>query len=131
MAATTSQNSKKKYWRLFLILFAAILLFSFCAQVVATAGGRIKIEQISIDSRGAVIQADLYYPAGTNDTDSLPGIIVAHGAGVNKGNYKSIAEELARRGFVVMNVNSYGMSGSEMPAYDEYDQGQDLSLIHI
>lgn len=125
MAATTSQNSKKKYWRLFLILFAAILLFSFCAQVVATAGGRIKIEQISIDSRGAVIQADLYYPAGTNDTDSLPGIIVAHGAGVNKGNYKSIAEELARRGFVVMNVNSYGMSGSEMPAYDEYDQGQD------
>lgn len=118
-------SSKSGCKHLFLILVAAILLFSFCAQMVATAGGRIKIEQISIDSRGAVLSADLYYPAGTSDQDNLPGIIVSHGAGVNNGNYKSIAEELARRGFVVMNVNGYGTSGSEMPPYDEYDQGQD------
>ena len=118
-------QTKAGCWRLFLVLLAAILLFSFCAQMVATAGGRIKIEQISIDSRGAVLEADLYYPAGTSDEDKLPAIIVAHGAGVNKGNYKGIAEELARRGFVVMNVNGYGTSRSEMPPYDEYDQGQD------
>ena len=80
---------------------------------------------MTIDARGAKLEGDLYYPAGVSDEDKLPAVIVVHGGGVNKGNYKSIAEELARREFVVFNINAYGTSGSEMPPYDEYDQGVD------
>lgn len=118
-------KTKKGCYRLFLILFAAIFIFSFCAQLISTSGGRIKVEKITIDSRGAVLEGDLYYPAGVSDVQKLPAIVVAHGAGVSKGNYKCYAEELARREFVVFNINGYGTGGSEMPPYDEYDQGQD------
>ena len=108
---------------MFVISLCVILVASFIAQMISTQGGRIKVEAIQIDSRGAMLSADLYYPAGTNDTDSLPAILVAHGAGVTNGNMRGIAEELARRGFVVLNVNGYGTGYSELPAYDERDMG--------
>lgn len=116
-------KTKAGCWHLFLILVAAILVFSFCAQMITTRGGHIKVQKMTIDARGAKLEGDLYYPAGISDEDKLPAVIVVHGGGVNKGNYKGIAEELARREFVVFNVNAYGTSGSEMPPYDEYDQG--------
>ena len=120
---TFTLKTKAGCWRLFLILLAAILIFSCCAQLITTCGGRIKVEKITIDARGATLEGDLYYPAGITDRQKLPAVIVAHGAGVSKGNYKGIAEELARRDFVVFNINGYGTAGSEMPPYDEYDQG--------
>lgn len=122
---TFSLKTKSGSWHLFLLLLALILLFSFVAQEITSCGGRVKVEKITLDCRGAVLEGDLYYPAGVNSHQKLPGVIVAHGAGVNKGNYKAFAEELARRDFVVLNVNGYGTSGSEMPPYDEYEQGQD------
>lgn len=118
-------KTKKGCWRCFLVIFALIFLFSFVAQLITSCGGRIKVEKITIDSRGATLEGDLYYPAGVSDQYKLPAIVVAHGAGVSKGNYKCYAEELARREFVVFNINGYGTAGSEMPKYDEYDQGQD------
>ena len=93
--------------RVLLICLCLILIFSFVAQLITTNGGRIKVEEISIDARGAVLQADLYYPAGVTDRNKLPAVIFAHGAGVTKNNYRGIVEELARRGFVVMNINGY------------------------
>ena len=107
----------------FVISLCVLLIASFIAQMISTQGGKIKVESIQIDSRGAMLSADLYYPGGTNDTDSLPAILVAHGAGVTKGNMRGIAEELARRGFVVLNVNGYATGYSELPAYDERDMG--------
>jgi len=109
--------------RMLAILIAVIFLCSFIAQMISTDCGRIKVENITIDSRGATLTGDLYYPAGTDDEDSIPGLVVAHGAGVTKGNMRGIAEELARRGFVVLNVNGYGTGLSEMPVYDENDMG--------
>lgn len=115
----TPQGSR----RLLAALACIVLLASLLAQVISSAGGRIKVENITIDSRGATLSADLYYPAGTDDEDSIPGLIVAHGAGVTKGNMRGIAEEMARRGFVVLNVNGYATGLSEMPVYDEQDMG--------
>ena len=74
----TPQGSR----RLLAALACIVLLASLLAQVISSAGGRIKVENITIDSRGATLSADLYYPAGTDDEDSIPGLIVAHGAGV-------------------------------------------------
>ena len=110
---------------LFAISLCVLLFASFIAQMISTQGGSIKVESIQIDSRGAMLSADLYYPAGTDDTDSLPAIVVAHGAGVTNGNMRGIAEELARRSFVVLNVDGYGTGYSELPAYDERDMGVD------
>lgn len=111
--------------RLFLIFFAAVLLFSFCAQLISSDFGRVKIENISIDKRGAVMSGELYYPAGTSDEDKLPCIVLAHGGAINHNCMRGFAEELSRRGFVVLNLSSYGAGISEQPPYDEIDQGKD------
>ena len=111
--------------RLFALMLCLVLVFSFVARLISTDGGKVKISRVSIDSRGAIIDADLYYPVGTDDTDKLPAVIVAHGGGVEKGVVRGTAEELARRGFVVLNPNAYGVSMSEQPVYDEGGQGID------
>ena len=87
--------------RLFALLVVLILLFSFLAHMFATNFGRVKIEQINIDARGALLDGELYYPVGTSDESSLPAVIVTHGAGCTHKGMNSYCIELARRGFVV------------------------------
>lgn len=110
----------KKLIALFIVL---ILLFSFVARAFQNDFGKIKVEQVNIDSRGAALNCELYYPVGTSDRDSLPGIVVTHGGGCTLGVTKGVAAELARRGFVVLNVSAYGCGLSDQPIYDEANQG--------
>lgn len=128
------EQTKKKHFtletkagcrRLLTLLLAIIVTCSLAAQMMSTQGGTIKVEQMAIDSRGATLSGELYYPAGTNDKDRLPAILLTHGAGVTRGNYRGTSEELARRGFVVLSVSGYGTGYSEMPAYDERGMGVD------
>ena len=79
--------------RILLICLCLILIFSFIAQLYSSDGGRIKVDTISIDARGANLSADLYYPAGVTDRDSIPAVIFAHGAGVTRA---TTAESLRR-----------------------------------
>ena len=51
--------------RLFALLVVLILLFSFLAHMFATNFGRVKIEQINIDARGA-LQLELCFCAGSD-----------------------------------------------------------------
>ena len=116
-------RSKKGCARLFVLFLCLVIVCSFFARMVSTSGGTVKISRVTIDSRGAIIDGELYYPVGTSDEDSLPAIITAHGGGVEKGVMRGTAEELARRGFVVLNVNAYGVATSEQPVNDEGGQG--------
>ena len=111
--------------RLLAVLIGVILLFSFIACVFSTDGFTIKIEEITLDPRGATLNGQLYYPAATSDEDSYPAIIVTHGGGCNYGVMRGFAESIARHGFVVFNVSAYGSGMSELPIYDETDLGID------
>ncbi len=101
------------------ILISIILVSSFCARLITTQGGAVECEKVVIDARGATLSAEIYYPAGTSEEDKLPAVIVAHGGGCTFETVKGIAQELARRGFVVLNVSGYGSGLSEQPLYDE------------
>lgn len=120
--------------RIMAIFIAIILVCGFCAQLVQTDGGRIKVEPIMLDARGAELNGELYYPAGTTGNDKMPAVIVNHGGGCVYGTMKNIAQELARRGFVVFNVSAYGSGLSAQPDYDDAGQGingfyQSLSVV--
>lgn len=109
--------------RLFALSIAVILLFSFIACIFSTNGFTVKIEHVTLDARGATLNGELYYPAATSDRDSLPAVVVSHGGGCDYGVFRGLAEELARRGFVVFNVSAYGSGLSEQPMYDESGEG--------
>ena len=118
-------KTKEGCWRLLIIFLALIVLFSCAARLVSSDAGKIKVSRVTFDSRGATVTADLFYPAGTTDEDKLPAVLVGHGAGVTRGIMKGIAEEIARRGYVVLNVDAYGYGMSEMPVNDDSGQNKD------
>ncbi|MBR0428466.1 MAG: alpha/beta hydrolase [Lachnospiraceae bacterium] len=109
--------------RILFLLVALIMVFSFIGALISSNGGKIKVSSLTIDSRGAEIRIDQYVPAGISDADKLPCILLAHGRGTNRGALKGVAEEFARRGFVVLNVDSYGQGMSEQPVSDDAGQG--------
>ena len=117
------KNGSKFYKRATVILLAVIFVCSFCAWLIESSGGTIQILDVKFDSRGAVQDADLYIPVGTSDKDNLPCIVLSHGGGCTNGVMKGVAQELARRGIVVLNVSSYGSGLSGQPPYDEDGNG--------
>lgn len=117
--------------RILAICMLIILLSGFFAHLMSTSGGTVKITRVTYDTRGASVDADLYYPVGTDSHDSLPAIVVAHGGGVSKGVTQGMAEEFARRGFVVLNASAYGAGMSEQPNYDDSEMGIDQFIVWI
>lgn len=105
------------------IFICCILLFSFIAYVFNTNGFTVKVQHIKIDLRGAALDGDLYYPVNTTENDKLPAIIVAHGGGCAYGVTMGLSDELARRGFVVLNISGYGSGLSEKPVNTESSTG--------
>ena len=127
-----SMKTAKDCGRWMAIFLAAIFIFSFAAKMFQSDFGRIKVEHILIDVRGAVMDGQLYYPAGTNSQDSLPAVVIAHGGGMNYGAMRGSAAEIARRGFVVLSLSAYGSSLSVMPAYDESGNGvEEFNLLGL
>ncbi len=109
---------------LLILFFCVILIASLCARVVTTCNGALKVEELDIDCRGATLNCEIYYPAGTCDDDSLPAVVVSHGGSIQGAAYKQFAQELARRGFVALLVNAYGNGLSEEPRHEETGQGE-------
>lgn len=110
--------------RLLFLFLALIFVFGFIGAIISSDGGKVKMSSLTIDSRGAEIRIDQYVPAGVSDSDKLPCILLAHGRGTNRGALRGIAEEFARRGFVVLNVDGYGQGMSEQPVSDEMAMGR-------
>lgn len=106
-------RDSKGRWNLLSILVILIFASSFIAHVLSTNGFTVNVKDLYIDSEGAVMNATLYTPLGIDVNDKLPAIVLTHGSGVSHGVMAGTAEELARRGFVVLNVSAYGSGSSE------------------
>lgn len=115
--------------RLLALFVGGVLLFSFCAALISSNFGKTKISHLKVDVRGAELDMDLYVPAGTSDADSLPCVVLGHGRGATKNVVRGIAEEFSRRGYVVLNVNAYGMGLSEQPVSDEAKNGAEQFIF--
>lgn len=118
-------NTKEGCLKIIAILMVLILLCSFAANLISSNFGKVKVSNIVMDVRGAELSFDQYVPAGVSDADSLPAIVTIHGGGCPAGVMRGIAEELAKRGFVVVNLNAYGAGTSEQPISDDGGQGAD------
>ena len=135
MSTTTSLKEKAKALsfstvegcrRLLAIFTALILVSSYFAYMLACDWGKIKVNDIAFDSRGAVMQATLYTPRIVHAGDNLPAILVTHGTSCSNSTVNGVAEELASRGFVVLSLSAYGSGSSE--TQDVGDPRMDPSL---
>ncbi len=108
-------KSSKGRRRVLAVFILIILLSSLFANILSCDFGKVSIKDINFDAEGAIIDATLYSPIGVSAEDKLPAVVLAHGIGVSHGVMAGTAEELARRGFVVLNVSAYGSGSSENP----------------
>lgn len=117
--------------RILAICLILVFLGAFFARLIDSDFGNVKIEQYKIDARGATLDGEMFYPAGTNSTDSLPCIISLHGTGCTYGVVRHFCIEAARRGYVALAVSCYAGGISEQPLYDELGHGEDIGFAFL
>jgi hypothetical protein len=100
-------------WKLLLVPVLVILLASFVASQVQTAGGKIQLQDIKIPAQnGQWVVADLFKPRTATEENPAPLVVVIPGFQRSKEALANIAIELARRGIVVISIDPYAQGGS-------------------
>lgn len=102
-------------FKLMVIFFVLIIAFSLIAQVISTRGYKIAITDVILDVRGGDLHMELYRPANADSTYNLPCVLLTHGGSESLAADSMMAWELARRGFVVLNISAYGAGMSDQP----------------
>ncbi len=94
---------------LFLIVVGGLL-----ASLIQTDGCKVEVRDIRfVGTNGVVMSALLYVPDGVTNENPAPGILCIHGYFNSREQQGSFAMELARRGFVVLNLDETGHGYSD------------------
>lgn len=127
-----TMEGSRRLLGLFLLL---VLAFSLMGQIISTKGYQISVSDVTIEVRGADLHFELYKPASVDSEDKLPCMIITHGGSESLAACSMMAWELARRGFVVMNVDAYGAGLSDQPTIledgtreENYNRGATMGM---
>ena len=109
----------RKGWWLFLLGLALVLVGSWQASRIQTAGG-IAIHDVRFRlPAGSVMSALLYVPQGATASTPAPGILAVHGYINSRETQDGFAIEFARRGYVVLALDQTGHGYSGGAAFSE------------
>jgi len=95
------------------VLVGIVLVASFIAAQVQTAGGRVRIQHVELPTQnGQWLVADLFKPDSATAESPAPLVVVVPGFQRSKEALSNIALELARRGIVAISIDPYAQGGS-------------------
>lgn len=113
---------------------ARIALFAFCAVtfvsmffawLVQTDFCRLKVSNVKYrNESGAIVRAKLFRPRDASQDKGMPGVVFVHGYQSTRESSDPYCIELARRGFVVLNIDALGRGNSGLPGREQ-DPGFD------
>ena len=109
--------------------FCTCVLVSFAAFVFASMVqrdfGRVQVSNATyLNSNGISIRAKLLKPNGVSSSSPAPGVVYIHGYQNNRETSDAYCIEMARRGFVVLEIDAIGRGNSGIPG-DLVDQDFD------
>ena len=115
-----------------IILFFIGLIVLIGATVTASRVqedfGRVAVSNVIYPNwNGIPIRAKLLKPVEASAANPLPGIVYIHGYQNNRETSDAYCIELARRGFVVLNIDAIGRGNSGIPGRDPKAPGFDLT----
>ena len=94
------------------VLFGAV----FIASQTQKGFGRIAVSNVTYTNfNGILIRAKLLQPLSASQSNPAPGIVYIHGYQNNRETGDAYCIELARRGFVVLNIDAIGRGNSGLP----------------
>ncbi len=102
------------------IVFFACLLLSLAAFVTAWLVqrdfGRVQVSNVTYpNSNGIPIRAKLFVPENASEQAPVPGVVYIHGYQNNRETSDAYCIEMARRGFVVLEIDAIGRGNSGQP----------------
>lgn len=121
-------QKRKCQWR-FLVLSVILIIVGIAgSKLLQTNFGKTDIRNVVIESEsGHTLSMDLYIPENATTETKAPTILVQHGGNNNKEVMQHFCIEFARRGYVAVAVDMYGMGESEPLPDDEWlTQGRGL-----
>jgi dienelactone hydrolase len=94
------------------LLIAAVVI----AWLVQRDFGRVQVTNATYDNfNGIPIRAKLLRPVEATEENPMPGVVYIHGYQNNRETSDPYAIELARRGFVVLEIDAIGRGNSGIP----------------
>ncbi|MDL2292813.1 hypothetical protein LJC17_04435 [Acholeplasma sp. OttesenSCG-928-E16] len=100
-----------------LILFLVICICSLFASLIQTDFGKVSVSNHYFDARdNQTVAYDLYVPDSATEENKAPLIVVIAGFQRSKETQGHVALELARRGFVIINIDPYSQGDSSSSA---------------
>lgn len=94
------------------VLFGAV----FLASQTQKGFGRIAVSNVTYTNfNGILIRAKLLQPLSASQSNPAPGIVYVHGYQNNRETGDAYCIELARRGFVVLEIDAIGRGNSGIP----------------
>ena len=101
---------------LFLLCVLITVASMILASVIQTDFGRLEVSNVTFSNyNGIPIRAKLLRPKGASERNPMPGIVYIHGYQNNRETGDAYCIELARRGFVVLNIDAIGRGNSGIP----------------
>jgi hypothetical protein len=100
----------------FLICVAVMVGSVVLASLVQRDFGRVEVTNVIYDNyNGIPVRAKLLRPVDATEENPMPGVVHIHGYQNNRETGDAYCIELARRGFVVLNIDAIGRGNSGMP----------------
>jgi len=116
-----------------LILFSVCMIVLIGATITASRVqqdfGRVEVSNVAYPNwNGIPVRAKLLKPVEASAANPLPGIVYIHGYQNNRETSDAYCIELARRGFVVLNIDAIGRGNSGIPGRDPKAPGFDRTF---
>ncbi|MBN1452499.1 MAG: hypothetical protein JW963_15900 [Anaerolineales bacterium] len=111
----TSKGSRGT-WIVFFVCILIALAATVTASLVQRDFGRVQVSNVTYpNSNGILIRAKLFRPVGVSPATPAPGLVYIHGYQNNRETSDAYCIELARRGFVVLEIDAIGRGNSGVP----------------
>jgi dienelactone hydrolase len=108
--------SSKKLWLTLVLLLIVLVAAEFLASQVQQDFGRVEVSNVTYENfNGIPIRAKLLKPVGVSAQNPAPGVVYIHGYQNNRETSDAYAIEMARRGFVVLEIDAIGRGNSGNP----------------
>jgi dienelactone hydrolase len=112
----SNQVSTKKAWIALLIALVILIAAEAIAAQIQQDFGRVEVSNVKYENfNGIPIRAKLLKPVEVSPENPAPGIVYIHGYQNNRETSDAYAIELARRGFVVLEIDAIGRGNSGNP----------------
>ena len=119
------------------IVFIALLLVSLAAFILASLVqrdfGQVQVSNVTYPNYNDIpIRAKLFVPVGVSAEAPAPGVVYIHGYQNNRETSDAYCLEMARRGFVVLEIDAIGRGNSGNPGdVESPDFDPDLRRAHL